>query len=113
MSESLNLSSRDNEALQEFAKKIRATLGSRLVSIKLFGSKATRSDVPYSDIDICVIVEDASVEDEDKVLDIAFYINLALDVYISPRVINHAVLDDPVWMITPFIQAIVKEGIPL
>jgi hypothetical protein len=47
------------------------------------------------------------------VLDLAFDVNLAHDVYISPRVIERAVFEHPVWRITPFVQALVREGIPL
>jgi hypothetical protein len=46
-------------------------------------------------------------------LDIAFDTNLKHEVYISPRVIDRATLADPVWRVTPFLKAIVKEGIPL
>lgn len=38
---------------------------------------------------------------------------LAHDVYISPRVIAQAVLDDPLWKITPFLEVVEKEGVPL
>ena len=43
----------------------------------------------------------------------AFEVNLAHDVYISPPVIEQCVLDDPVWKITPFLQAVEREGVPL
>lgn len=79
----------------------------------MFGSKATGRDTPDSDIDVLVVVNEASAAVEDRILDIAFDVNLAHDVYISPRVIGRAVFDDPVWRITPFIQALEREGIPL
>lgn len=60
-----------------------------------------------------VLVRDESLETENRVLDIAFDISLARDVFISPRVIARAVIEDPVWNITPFLQAIEREGIPL
>ncbi|MBI4610965.1 MAG: hypothetical protein HY726_18390 [Candidatus Rokubacteria bacterium] len=37
---------------------------------------------------------------EDQILDIAFEVNLAHEVYISPRVIGRATLADPVWKMT-------------
>ncbi len=73
--------------------------------MRLFGSKATGRDVPGSDIDILVVVGEASVGIEDQVLAIAFEVNLAHDVYISPRVVARTVLEDPVWKMTPFLQA--------
>jgi len=107
------LKRKDAEALQEFTARARSALGVKLVALKLFGSKATGRDTPDSDIDVLVVVEGASVEVEDRVLDIAFEVNLAHEVYISPRVIARAILDDPVWKITPFLQAVTKEGIAL
>ena len=46
--------------------------GSEVLEMRLFGSKATGQDVPGSDIDILVVVREARVEVEDRVLAIAF-----------------------------------------
>ena len=64
-------------------------------------------------LDVLVVVVDRRIEAEDAVLDIAFDVNLAHDVYISPRVIERAVLEDPVWRITPFVRALERDGVPL
>jgi predicted nucleotidyltransferase len=113
MTKRAKLKSKDRAALEEFLQKVRASLGNNLVEVKLFGSKATGRDQADSDIDVLVVVERGGVETEDQVLDIAFDVNVAHEVYISPRVLSRAVLEDPVWKITPFLRAISKEGIPL
>jgi predicted nucleotidyltransferase len=113
MSGSVHVKSKDAQAVQKFVKKTRATLGDTLVALTLFGSKATGRDVPQSDIDVLVVVNEASVAVEDQVLDIAFEVNLEYEVYISPRVIALATLDHPMWKITPFLQAVAREGVPL
>jgi len=113
MRKHLKLKRKDAAALEEFLRSLRAGLGNNLCQVKLFGSKATGKDEPESDIDVLVVVHDATVETEDQVLDIAFEVNLAHEVYISPRVLSPAILEDPVWKITPFLQAIAKEGIAL
>lgn len=113
MSGALKLKSRDAEALKDFLQKLRSALRDKIIEVKLFGSKARGEDMADSDIDVLVVVSEASTEIEDQVLDIAFEVNLKHEVYISPRVIDHVILDDPVWKITPFLQAISKEGIPL
>ena len=113
MSPKPNLSSRDADALSDFTQRVRATFGERAASLKLFGSKAAGRDTPESDIDVCVFLERAGVQDEDLILDLAFEVNLHHDVYISPRVLDPAVLHDPVWRITPFLQTIEKEGLSL
>lgn len=113
MSMALRLKSQDSEALKDFLGRLQSALRHKLIEVKLFGSKARGEDAPDSDIDVLVVVNEAGVEIEDQVLDIAFEVNLDHEVYISPRVIDHAILDDPVWKITPFLKAIDKEGIAL
>jgi predicted nucleotidyltransferase len=113
MAPPVRLKAQDAAALRTFVEKVRASLGAQIVAIKLFGSKATGQDAPDSDIDVLVVVSDASVETEDRILDIAFEVNLADEVYISPRVIAHATLQDPLWRATPFLQAVERDGIPL
>jgi len=107
------LKSKDAAALEEFLRSLRLALGKNLLEAKLFGSKATGKDQPDSDIDVLVVVNRNGVETEDRVLGIAFDVNLERDVYTSPRVIDRSILADPVWSITPFLQAIAKEGISL
>ena len=113
MNKLVNLKPKDAAAIEEFVGRLRAVLGSNLVEVKLFGSKATGKDQPESDIDVLASVEKGGVEVEDEVLDIAFDTNLKHEVYISPRVIDRATLADPVWRITPFLKAIAEEGITL
>lgn len=100
-------------ALQEFASAVRELLGSRLVALKLFGSHVRGDAAPDSDLDVLVAVEEASPALENSILDLAFQVDLAHDVYISPRVIARKVLEDPVWGSTPFIRALQTEGAPL
>ena len=113
MTRRVKLKSKDAAALEEFLRSLRSALGKNLLEAKLFGSKATGKDQPDSDIDVLVVVNRNGVETEDRVLDIAFDVNLKHDVYISPRVIDRSILSDPVWSITPFLRAIAKEGISL
>ena len=113
MDSGATLSGRDAAAVRDFVDRVRATLGKQVLALKLFGSKATGSDTSESDIDVLVLVDDASVAVEDQVLKIAFDVNLAHDVYISPRVVGKATVDDPVWTNTAFVRAAVNNGIPL
>ena len=62
---------------------------------------------------MAVIVKDDGAAVTDRVIDAAYAVNLAHDVYISPRVIPQGVLEDPVWRITPFLQALEREGVLL
>ena len=113
MTRPVKLKAKDAAALEEFLRSVRSALGENLIEAKLFGSKATGKDQPDSDIDVLVVVNRNGVKTEDRVLDIAFDVNVKHDVYISPRVIDRSTLSDPVWSITPFLRAIAKEGIAL
>jgi uncharacterized protein len=113
MDSGVTLKGRDMAAIREFVERVRVALGEKVLALNLFGSKATGRDTPESDIDVLVLVDEASVALEDEVLRIAFDINLAHDVYISPRVVGKATIEDPVWANTMFIRAAVRNGIPL
>jgi predicted nucleotidyltransferase len=113
MGEELRLQPGDAAALRDFVRKIRSLLGAELIGLKLFGSKARGESAPDSDIDVVVVVKEGTTKIWDQVLDVAFDVNLAHDVYISPRVIDQNILKDPVWKITPFLQAVEREGVLL
>ena len=113
MTQSVSLNPRDAVAVHDFARAARAALGTNLLSLRLFGSKARGEAALDSDIDMAVIVENGEESVRDTILDIAFDVNLAHDVYISPRVIPESVLNDPVWRITGLVRAIEREGVPL
>jgi len=107
------LSQRETDALQVFVARIRTALGSTLRELRLFGSKARGDGCADSDLDVLVIVESERVRAEDLAVDIAFDINVANDVYISPRVVTAESLADPVWRTTLFVQTVTQEGVPL
>ena len=100
-------------ALDVFAEAVRHLLGERLLALKLFGSHARGEAAADSDLDVLVAVEEASPALENQILDFAFQMNLAHDVYISPRVIARKIFEDSVWGNTPFIRALEREGAPL
>ncbi len=110
---STSVTDKDRAALAEFGRRVRAALGSNLLDLRLFGSKARGEAAPDSDLDVAVIVESPTGGVEDLVIDIAFDIDLAFDVYLSPRVIPTAVLQDPVWRLTGFVRAVEREGVAL
>ena len=113
MRRALRLSERDATAVQDFVARVRAALSDNLLELRLFGSKAVGRDTPESDIDVLVIVNEATVAVEDQALAIAFDVNLARGVYISPRVVERATLEDPVWSRTMFVRDAMRDGISL
>jgi len=103
----------DRAALDSFCDRARDALGPNLLDLRLFGSKARGDASAEADLDVLVVVAEDRVAAEDRVLDLAFDVNVEHDVYISPRVVTRAVMNDPVWRLTGLLRAIEREGIPL
>jgi len=102
-------------AISEFVNRLRRQLPAHVAAIRLFGSEARGDATPESDIDVLVVVEpeDQRVALETRVVNIAFDVNIEYNVFISPLVITPAVLRHPMWRETPFIETVLREGIPL
>jgi predicted nucleotidyltransferase len=101
--------------LEEFVSTLRSALAPHLVDLRLFGSVARGDARPDSDIDVLVVVEPHTERRRlaNEIVDIAFKVNLAHNVYISPRVVTPEILNDPVWRQTGLLQAIERESVPL
>src|SRR5580704_10699934 len=102
-------------AVEVFVKRLRQELSSNMLDVRLFGSEARGEATSESDIDVLVVVQPDTdrVQFEDRIIDIAFDVNLEFGVYISPRVVTPGILNDPVWRETPFIKNVAHDSIPL
>jgi uncharacterized protein len=102
-------------AIAEFASRLREALPDNVLDIRLYGSEARGTASEDSDIDVLVVVQPQSERDslQTRIVDIAFDVNLAFDVFISPFVITPEILNHPVWRETPFIETVLREGVPL
>lgn len=111
----MSLSHTDTEALDAFTWRVRAELGDRLIELRVFGSKARGDATSESDIDVLVVVPTGLDRRrlQDEVTDLAFDVNLAHDVYISPRVVTEDALNDEVELRGSFLGAALREGIRL
>ena len=110
----LPLSKNDRQAVEEFVQRLRIEFLDGIREIKLFGSKIRKGvSTTKSDIDILVIVKDNKNFITNKIIDIAFEINLKYDIYISPRILPEAVFKNTLWRATPFIQNLEKEAVAI
>lgn len=102
-------------ALVEFVRRLRRDLPDSVVSMRLFGSEVRDQADVESDIDVLVVVqpEERRAALETRVVDIAFDVNLAFNVFISPTVVTPGILNHPVWRESPFIESVLREGIAL
>jgi hypothetical protein len=74
---------------------------------------ATRDLIPISTSLVVVQPDGERAALEDRVIDIAFDVNLEFGLYLSPRVVTPEILNDPVWSETPFLKNVVRESVPL
>ena len=102
-------------ALMEFVAHLRRALGANLVDVRLFGSEARGEATPESDIDVLVVVQpdEARISFEDRIIDLAFDVNVEFGVYISPRVVTPGILSHPIWGATPFLANVRRDSVPL
>ena len=115
MEPSATLDAARSDALHLFVTRIRSALGAHLVDLRLFGSVARGDARPDSDIDVLVVVQphDQRRQIENQVVDIAFDVNLAHNVYISPRVFTPEILEHSVWRETHFLRTLARESVAL
>jgi predicted nucleotidyltransferase len=107
--------SRRRLAVEEFVRRVRETLPEHIVELRLFGSEARGDAAPDSDIDVFVVVQpdEQRAELETRVIDIAFDVNLAFGVFISPTVTTPTIVNHPVWRETPFMENVLSQGVRL
>ncbi len=108
-----HLSAAERQALTEYVSRLRSELEREIVEIRLFGSKARGDFSPESDIDVLVIIAEASAELKNRIVDLAFDVNLEYNVFISPVIYSREVREHPLWRVTHFGRATEQEGIPL
>ena len=109
----------DMDIAYDFAQKVYKTIGQPVKSIILFGSAAKGSSTPKSDIDIAIIVDDASVKWDNEL--ISWYREelgnvIKLNPYSKPLHVNTVRLTT--WwqeMIRgePVVMNIIRWGVPL
>jgi predicted nucleotidyltransferase len=102
-------------ALADFVKRLREALPDNVLDVRLYGSEARGEATPESDIDVLVVVQPDSERNrlQERIVDIAFDVNVQFDVFISPCVLSPEILNHPVWRETPFIETVLKEGLRL
>lgn len=110
------LTDTENEALAEFKKALVDLLGSSLLVLRLFGSKARGDFSRSSDLDVAVVIKgDVNRKLRDRIYEIAFDITFAADYTfnLSPVIFTEEEfmrLKDEEWRIA---LDIIDEGIDI
>jgi predicted nucleotidyltransferase len=103
------LSPLETQALDAFARGLRARFGGRLRELVLFGSRARGEGRDDSDLDLLVVIQGMSRGDRRAAQDLAADVGLEHHLVLSPFVADlDAFLPD-----LPLARAIRRDGVPL
>jgi predicted nucleotidyltransferase len=84
----------DRAVIDSFAEDVVDALGDRVSEVRLFGSYARGEELPGSDVDVLVVLEDREEGDQGKILSIASDYFWSDDVFFSPKVISSKDLEE-------------------
>lgn len=85
-----SLSEAEKEVLKELKDTLTGFLGTRLVKLVIFGSKARGNEETESDIDVAIIVRGLNREMKDQILDRVVEIEFKKFIPISTLIISEA-----------------------
>jgi predicted nucleotidyltransferase len=85
----------------------------KLLDFKIYGSKAKGTDVPDSDLDVMIALEEHSPAIESQIDDLIFDINLAHDCFITAIYFSRKELEVGPLSESPIYKKIQQEGISL
>ena len=105
----MSITQDDKKALNELQTKIAEKYS--LVDFKLYGSKAIGDDVPCSDLDVMIVLENCSPAIESQIDDLVFDINLKYDCLITALFFGQAEIATGSLSESPIYKKIMQEGI--
>jgi predicted nucleotidyltransferase len=100
------------EALARFRAALEARYGSALVELRLYGSYARGDATEDSDVDVYVLLEQASAADKLEVLELAGRVFHDTGLMVSPTLAGRAQLAEWRRLGHPLWNAIEEEGVP-
>jgi len=107
------LTEREDAAVRDLVNRLRRRLGERLVEIRLYGSKARRSDSPESDVDLAVILKRRTVGIRTQVFEEVSNVILEHDVLLDVHLLDARDVDEMRAMGTGYAKRLDRDGVPL
>jgi len=103
----------EQQAVSKFIELLRQHYPERVLQTAIFGSKARGDSMPWSDIDILVVVDHEDWQFSHAISDLAADVSLEHDVLIEPRVIGQERWERMKQRRFGLYQNVAAEGIPL
>ena len=83
------------------------------VQVKLFGSKARGDSDWESDIDVLVVLEACNRKTRNAIYDLCYDLSVDYSVVLAPVIYARTEFESELTKVTPFYQAVAREGVPL
>ena len=99
------------EAAKEFADKLRAHFGERVLWVRLYGSYARGDADEHSDVDMMAVVRALTWHEKGEAIDLATDVSLARSLRVSAVVMSEADFQRLVDLESPFVRNVMQEGI--
>jgi len=101
-------------AVLELKKRLQDRYGDRIVRFLVFGSYARGDNSPESDIDVFVaLFGKVDWKTEIDIFDIAYEIDLEYDILFDVKVFSEEDIQSTILGVTPFMEAVLREGQPV
>lgn len=103
----------EQQALASFKAALQSLLGDKLLSVRLFGSRARDEGTEESDLDVLVIVREKDRALYRRIVEESLNIDLVYDVNLAPTILSEEEYRRNREYGTPFYRNVEKEGIAL
>ena len=110
---SLKLSPNEKDALLEIKERLLDFFNKRIETIVLFGSKARGTALPYSDIDLLVLLDKEDFKSWEKIQEFSSKLSLKHDVFLSVKVMDKRHFQYLRSIQTGFALNLEKEGVKI
>jgi predicted nucleotidyltransferase len=107
----MSISENEKKALKALQSELSKEF--RLKDFRLFGSKARGGDVPGSDLDVLIVLEDSSPTVEERIDDLIFDLNLKFDCLIMALYFSSEEIESGPLSESPVYKKACAEGISL
>jgi uncharacterized protein (UPF0332 family)/predicted nucleotidyltransferase len=108
-----SLSQREAQAIIAFRDWLMQTMPDQVERLILFGSKARGDTHSESDVDIFLVLREATREQRNRVLDFTVDLTMEHEVNLTAIVYGHEELQQQVEIGMPLVRNVAMEGIPL
>jgi len=108
-----SLSEAEARVLSAFCDWLMETMPDQVERLILFGSKARGDTHPASDVDVFLVLREATPEQRSRVLDFTVDLTMEHEVDLTAIVYGHDELQQQVEIGTPLVRNVAMEGIPL